>query len=63
VALGYTQTALLCATWGGIAEVTYGFLAHYLTEAWCVLSHQLVEAQGDALGIDLATLQADLSKV
>lgn len=63
VALGYTQTGLLCATWGRIVEVTYGFCAHYLDEAWVVLSHQFVEAKGDQLGIDLATLQADLALV
>jgi len=63
VALGYTHTEVLCATWGGIARVTYPFLAHYLDEAWCVLPHQLVEARGDTLGIDLETLAADLPEV
>lgn len=63
VALGYTQTGLLCATWGGVIEVTAGFLAHYLDEAWVVLPHELVEAKGDALGLDLAALQADLASV
>ena len=63
VALGYTQTALLCATWGGVAEVTYGFLAHFLDEAWAILPNQLVEAKKDSLGIDLGTLQADLARL
>lgn len=63
VALGYTQTALLCATWGGIAEVTYGFCAHYLEEVWCLISGILVERKKDSLGISLATLQADLSRI
>jgi hypothetical protein len=64
VALGYdSQGSLLCATWGGIATVTASFLAHFLDEAWVVLSHQFVEAKGDELGIDLEALQADLAKV
>ncbi len=64
VALGYDAHGdLLCATWGGIATVTASFTSHFLDEAWCVLSHQMVEARGDSLGIDLQALQADLAKV
>jgi hypothetical protein len=63
-ALGYgPHGGLHCATWGGIAILSAGFLAHYLTEAWCILSNQIVEAKKDALGIDLASLEADLQKV
>jgi hypothetical protein len=61
VALGYTQTSLLCATWGGIAEVTAGFWAHFGDEAWAVLPKQIVEARKDSYGIDLVSLQADLA--
>jgi hypothetical protein len=61
VALGYTDTALLCATWGGIAEVTYPFLAHYMDEAWAIISHQFVEA-GRGPELDLQTLEADLDQ-
>jgi hypothetical protein len=63
IALGYTPQAVLCATWGGIAQVTYPFLAAYLDEAWAILPHQLVEARKDGLGIDLETLQADLRNI
>lgn len=59
VALGYTPNGLLCATWGGVAEVTYPFLSHFLDESWCVISNQFVEAGKGPL-LDLATLQADL---
>lgn len=61
VALGYTQTALLCATWGGVAEVTYPFLAHYLDEAWAVISEEFVQAKGSPT-IDLENLIADLNQ-
>jgi hypothetical protein len=63
VALGYDAQSVECATWGGIAKVTYPFLAHFLDEAWVILSEQLVAAKGDDLGISLETLQADLKKV
>lgn len=64
VALGFTaQGNLLVATWGGIAEMTASFMAHYLDEAWCILGSQLVAAKKDTLGIDLKALQADLDRV
>jgi hypothetical protein len=63
VATGYTSTGLLCKTWGGEAELTFGYLAHALEEVWCIISHQLVEAKKDNLGLDLAALEADLAKV
>jgi hypothetical protein len=64
VALGYGPNGgLHVATWGGIAVLEASFLAHYLDEAWCILSRQLVQHKGDALGIDLKTLEADLARV
>jgi hypothetical protein len=64
VALGYGPSGgLHVATWGGVAVLEASFLAHYLDEAWVVLSHEMVEAKGDALGVNLAALQADLAKV
>ena len=64
VALGYGPNGgLHCATWGGIAVLEASFLAHYLDEAWCILPNQMVEANGDALGLNLAALQADLARV
>lgn len=63
VALGYTPTAVLCATWGGIAEVTYSFLAHFMDEAWAVIGSPIAERGADALGIDLGSLQADLERI
>ena len=61
VALGYTATALLCATWGGIAEVTYSFAAHFFDEAWAIVPEQFIKVGHDAPGIDVATLQHDLN--
>lgn len=63
VALGFNEQGVECATWGGIALVTYPFLAHFLDEAWAILSNELVQAEKDSLGISLEALEADLDKV
>jgi hypothetical protein len=59
VALGYVPSGALCATWGGIALVTWQFLAHFLEEVWAAISPQFVAA-GKVPRLDLATLEADL---
>lgn len=61
--LGYTANGLLCATWGGIAEVTWALLAHKLEEAWVVIADELVAAGHDTLNIDVPTLLSDLANV
>ena len=58
--LGYDPTYVYCATWGGVAAVTYPFLAAMLDECWAIIPQAFVDA-GKAPDIDLATLQADLS--
>jgi hypothetical protein len=64
VALGYGPNGgLHCATWGGIAVLTPSFLAHYLDEAWVVLSQQLFEARQDSLGINVEALQKDIARI
>lgn len=61
--IGYTHDGILCVTWGQVVEVKYSFLAHYATEAWAILSHELVTKGGNQLGIDLKTLRADLARI
>lgn len=64
VALGYGPNGgLHCATWGGIAVLTPSFLAHYLDEAWVVLSKELVEAKKDSLGLNIAQLKEDIARI
>lgn len=63
IASGFNYEGLECESWGGITIVTYPFLAHYLEEAYCVLMPQLVERKKDALGLNLAQLEADLKRV
>src|SRR5208282_5472764 len=64
VALGYGPNGgLHCATWGGIAVLTPSFLAHYLEEAWVVVTEELAEAKKDTLGLDLEAIEADIAKI
>lgn len=60
--LGYDSKFVYCATWGGIAPVTYPFLARYLDECWAVIPNQFVEA-GRGPSLDLKTLQSDLARL
>lgn len=57
--LGYSDEYAFCATWGGIARVTYPFLSHFLDEAYCAISQAFVDAKKGPL-LDLTTLTADL---
>ena len=63
VGIGYDSGGVYCATWGSVAYTPWGFLAHSLEESWCILTHQLVEAKQDTLGLDLASLEADLARI
>jgi hypothetical protein len=64
VALGYNENGeLLVATWGGIATLTAGFLAHNLQEVWCLISGILLARKADSLGLDIAALRSDLTLV
>lgn len=60
--LGYDQHYVYCATWGGVAPVTYPFLGAYLDEAYAIIPNEFVEA-GRGPKLDLKTLQADLSRI
>ena len=63
VSVGYDAGGIWCVSWGELVYVTYPFFSHYLEEVWCVLGQELVEAKRDSLGIDIATLQADLESI
>lgn len=62
VALGYSPSGVYCATWGGVALVTYPFLAAYLDEAWAIIAQQFVQI-GKGPNLSLSVLQKDLASV
>ena len=49
-------------TWGSVYDMTWGFSDTYVDEAYAVLSHDWIDAQGKSpSNFDLAQLQADLA--
>ena len=63
VAVGYNPHAVYCVTWGQVIEVAWTWLADYCTEVWAILPNQFAEHGGDAAGLDLKSLQADLARL
>ena len=63
VAVGYDQHYVQIITWGKVVNVSYPWLATYMSECWAILPHQFESAGKDGAGIDLKSLQADLAKL
>ena len=63
LAVAFDQQYVTVISWGRAVQVSYPWLATYMTECWAILSHQLVAAGHDGAGIDVASLQADLAKL
>lgn len=61
--VAYDSAWLYVVTWGQVQKVAYSAWHHMASEAWAVLSGELVAASGDGHGINLAALQADLSRL
>jgi hypothetical protein len=60
--VAYDSEYLYAVTWGAIVAITYRWWAQYADEAWAVITQEFVARNGDARGLSLATLQADLAK-
>lgn len=51
-------------TWGAVQRTTRGFQRHYAEEAWCAVSEDFIQANGDSIeGLDLQQLLSDLQYV
>lgn len=61
--VAYDSAWLYIVTWGQIQKVAYSAWHHIADEAWAVLTGELVAAKTDGHGINLAALQADLSRL
>ena len=61
--VAYDDGGVWSGTWGGLAYTSWEFLDRSLEEAWCILSHQLLEAGHDGFGLDVPTLEADLPQI
>jgi hypothetical protein len=62
-AVGYTDEYLTIVTWGQVQQVAWPAWHGMSDEAWAVLSGELATAGTDGHGLNLAALQADISKV
>jgi hypothetical protein len=61
--VGYDSSWLYCVTWGQVQKIAYSAWHYIASEAWAVLSGELVAKGADGHGINLAALQADLSRL
>lgn len=62
-AVGYSDEYLTIVTWGKAQQIAWPAWHQMAEEAWAVLTGELVSAGDDGHGIDLAALQADLSRL
>ena len=61
--VAYDSTYLYAVTWGSVQAIAYSTWHYIASEAWAVLSGELVAKGADGHGINLAALQADLSRL
>lgn len=62
VPVGYSSDGSVQAvTWGAIVTITPAWWAKYVEEVWATISEAFVLRNGDARGLSLSTLQADLA--
>lgn len=61
--VGYDSQYLYCVTWGQVQPIAYSAWHHIASEAWAVITGEVDSAGTDGHGINLAALQADLSRL
>ncbi|HLN17902.1 MAG TPA: hypothetical protein VK277_14260 [Acidimicrobiales bacterium] len=61
VLVAYDADNLYAVTWGAIVGITYRWWAQYGDEAWATITAEFVQRNGDARGISLSSLEADLN--
>jgi hypothetical protein len=62
-AVGYDDQYLTVITWGQPQQIAWPAWHGMAEEAWCVLTGELASAGTDGHGLNLAALQADLSRL
>jgi hypothetical protein len=61
--VGYDSHYLTAITWGQPQLIAYSAWHYIATEAWAVISGEVVKKGADGHGLNLAALQADLSRL
>jgi hypothetical protein len=59
--IGYDDKNLYAVTWGGVQAITYPAWHRMSEEAWALITGEFTA--GDGRGVNLAALQADLTKL
>lgn len=61
--IGYDDQYLYCITWGRVQPITYPAWHSIASEAWAVLTGELLARHGDGRGINVSALRQDLSRI
>ena len=61
--VAYDNTCLSVVTWGTMQEISYPMWHAISSEAWAVITGELVARHGDGRGVSLSALEADLNKL
>jgi hypothetical protein len=61
--VGYSSEFLTVITWGQPQQIAYSAWHYIAEEAWAVLAGELVTAESDGRGLNLAALRADLGRL
>lgn len=61
--VAYSDAFLYVITWGGIQQISYSAWHAISTEAWAILTGELVAHHGDGRGVNIKALRADLDRL
>ena len=62
ILVGYNKDYAQCITWGKVQQVSWEWLASYMTESWALITPEIVE-KGKYGNMRLADLTSDLEKL
>lgn len=62
-AVGYDDQYLYIVTWGAVQPVSWPAWHAMSSESWAVITEEIVARNGDARGVSLAALNADLDRL
>lgn len=57
----FNPTGPVCITWGALKQMTWAFWNKYCDESYAIISPDFLHANRTVTGLDLATLEADLT--
>jgi hypothetical protein len=61
--VAYDDAYLYAVTWGAIQKITYAMWHNISSEAWAVITGEILAHDGDGRGVNLAALNTDLDSL